>query len=77
MGIVRLSERDVVRLSTHARERGGQPASSEADGVGQRHEVAPASLVDIEAQERARHSTADRTCVRRRPSSEGETSVVS
>ena len=64
MGIVRLSERDVVRRSTDARERAGQPGSSQAHGVGHRHGIVAASSVDIVAHERARHSTADRLRIR-------------
>ena len=77
MGIVRLSGRDAVRLSTDACERAGQPGSSEAHGVGQPHEVVRPWLVDIVAKERARQSTADRPRVRRDPSSEGEAPVAS
>ena len=50
--------------------------SVECDPV-RRHEVVLAALADIVATERARHSTADRTCVRRCSSSEGETQVAS
>jgi len=39
MGIVRLSGRDVMRLSTDAREREERLASSEARGIGPRHVV--------------------------------------
>ena len=77
MGIVRLSERDVVRLSIDARARGGQPRPSTAYEVVPRHEVAPASVVDLEAHARARHSPADRPRVRRDPSSEGAAPVAS
>ena len=77
MGIVRPRGRDVMRLSTDARERGGQPGSREAYGVGHRHEVAPASLVDIVDKERARHSTAERPRVRRDPSAADETQAAS
>jgi len=72
MGIVRLSGRAAVRLSTSVREREGRLASIEADRIGLRPRIVPASVVDIVAIASARHSAADRTRVRRDPSSKGE-----
>ena len=72
MGIVRLSGREAVRLSTEAREREGRLAWSEARGVGRRPVVGPLSVVQIVAREGARHSAADRTGVRRDPTPEGD-----
>lgn len=70
MGIVSLRGRDAVRLSPDARERAGEPGSSEAHGVGP-------GTKSIVAKEGARHRPSDRTRVRRDPSLEGETLVAS
>ena len=39
MGIVRLRGREAMRLLAHARERAGEPTSSEAHGIGLRRAV--------------------------------------
>jgi hypothetical protein len=77
MGIVRLSGRDAVRLSTVAREREGQLASSDARGVGPGYAVGAGSVVDLAASEGARHTAADRTRVRRVLPSEGDDRLAS
>jgi hypothetical protein len=61
MGIVRLPERDPVRLSTDAREREGRLASNDPPGIGQRLVVVGAPSRDSVAMDGVRHSTADRT----------------
>ncbi len=77
MGIVRLGERDAVRISTDTREREGPLASSDARVVGQWPGVVPVPAVEVGAREGARHSAADRVCGRRGPTSEGEGRLAS
>ena len=72
MGIVRLSGRDVVRLSTDAHEREGRRASSEARGGSQEPGVGSAPSVEIVADDRTRDSAAGRTQVRCGQRSEDE-----
>lgn len=64
MGIVRLGERDAVRISTDTRKREGQLASSYARDVGQQQVVVPMPSMDIVAKVRARHRASTRTRVR-------------
>ena len=77
MGIVRLSGRDGVRFSTAAREREGREASKDPQGIGRRPVVVGVPSRAIVARDGERHSTADRTCVRRRPPWEGQARRVS
>lgn len=72
MGIVRLPERNVVRLLTDACERAGPVAWIEARVVGHGAVVWLAPCVDTGVNADTRHSAADRTRVRRVPPSGGE-----
>ena len=71
MGIVRLSGRDAVRLSTEAREREGRRGVDRAPGGGSRPVVVWRGTVTMVGNAATRHSTADRTRVRHGRSSEG------
>ena len=72
MGIVRLGERDGVRISTEALEREGREASNDPQESGQRPVVVGAPSREIVALDGERHSAADRTRAREGPPSEGE-----
>ena len=61
MGIVRLSERDPVGLSTDACEREGRRAWTEARAVGDGPVVLPSPWVETGANADARHSAPDQT----------------
>src|SRR5216684_3398382 len=52
MGIVRLGERDAVRIPTDTREREGNRASGDARDVGERHVVVPDSVDGYRGQSR-------------------------
>ena len=77
MGIVRRRGRDAVRFSTGAREREGRDASKDPQGIGRRPVVVGVPSSEVVAMDGARHSTADRTRVRRDPWSERERARVS
>jgi hypothetical protein len=72
MGIVRLGERDAVRIVTDTREREGLEASKDPWEIGRRPVVVGAPSREIVTMDGARHNAANRTRVRGDPPSEGE-----
>jgi hypothetical protein len=66
-----------VRLSTVAHEREGRLGRARQAGVGHGQKVGLELWVNVEARGGARHSMADRACVRRRLSSERQMQVAS
>lgn len=61
MGIVRLPERERVRLSTETHEGARRQPSSEASAIGQGRVVGYGRSMEIGVTRRRRQSSADRT----------------
>jgi hypothetical protein len=72
MGIVRLPERERVRLSIDTHERAKRPLSREAPEIDQGRVVRCGLSIEIEVTRRGRGSRADRTTCPRRPADGSE-----